>query len=107
MRLTVDVDQLTATARPLRTAADAAGEIHARSADLDADTGAAGHPELTEALGEFVRAWGSGLAGVARHADGLARLLDRAAETYGGAEHHVRGRAARHADSVRGAGTAR
>ncbi|MGI9092816.1 MAG: hypothetical protein ACR2FF_05115 [Mycobacteriales bacterium] len=92
-RLTVDLEQLAATARPLRDAAEAAGAVYARRAELAAHSEHAGHAELGGAIEDLVGAWGNGLGGVAQHADGLARMLDLAGHTYAETETRTRRRA--------------
>jgi hypothetical protein len=98
MRLQVDTARLTETAGPLREAAAVARDMHAAGASLAAHLDAAGSEPLRRAAGDFLEAWGRGLAGVADRGETLARMLELAASSYGEANEQVRRQAGR-ADS--------
>jgi hypothetical protein len=93
MRLQVDPDRLSETARPLREAAMVARDVHGAGASLAGHLTGAGSEQLRRAAGDFLDAWGRGLGGVAERGEALAQMLELAASSYGEANEQVRRRA--------------
>ena len=102
MRLHVDPVRLRETAVPLRDAAAVAREVHQSAPALVAHLTGAGDEALRRAAGDFLDAWGRGLAGIADRGETLSRMLDAAGASYGEAEEKMRRRHGQ-ADSGTGA----
>lgn len=88
MILQVDPEALTATARPLRDAADVGRQVE--GAGLAGELIQCGSEQVRRAGEEFLRAWSVGLRGVSDRSEALATALDTAAASYGEAEDRLR-----------------
>jgi Excreted virulence factor EspC, type VII ESX diderm len=89
--LHVDPAALSATAVPLREAAEVAREVHSNHAVMAAHLEHAGSESVHEAAASFLEAWAGGLGALSTRGEALARLLDIAAVSYGDTEQHAHG----------------
>jgi hypothetical protein len=92
MRLHVDPVRLSETAVPLREAAVVARAVQQSGPSLAAHLTGAGDDALRRAAGDFLEAWGNGLAGLADRGETLSRMLEAAGSSYGEAEEKMRRR---------------
>lgn len=82
MKITIDPELLTDTARPLREATELARDVHRGSRSLAGHADYVGHAELSTAIGDFLGAWGSTLDAVAGHGETMTRMVNLAGAAF-------------------------
>jgi hypothetical protein len=93
MRVQVDVEQLRATAAPLRQAVAVVDELCTLRGELHEGALPVGDEALAHSLEGFLGAWSGGLTAVGERGRALAGMLELASEQYIGTDHKVRGQA--------------
>jgi hypothetical protein len=85
----VQLDDLAAAAATLRGSLEVVGGWNARSGELSAMAGRAGHRAVVDAIRQFCDEWGYGFGHLAGDIEGIAGALEQAGQIYGATDRQI------------------